>query len=142
MTLHAWHGLQRPDRRDGFLILIGVLSLILGYSYSLAHVSQTVHLALRTATEFVPLRVLAAGWLIAGGYCILAALTRRPIGGFTVAVIMPTGWGTAYFVGWLNGDVGRGWVTAVLFWALAGAVFEVAGLVDPTPIATRTDAAE
>jgi hypothetical protein len=126
---------QRPDLRDAFLMLIGALSLLLGYAYGVAHIPKNVHTALYTATLILPLKAYAAAWIASGVYCVVAGLSARHIGGFTAAVLMPTVWGAVYMIGWVNGDTGRGWVTACIFWALAGAVYCVSGLVDPTPIA-------
>lgn len=134
--------LRRPDRRDGFLILIGALSLLLGYAYVITKVPPNVHTSLSTVTRYVPLHFFAAGWLLAGFFCVTSSLFGKPSNGFAVAMFMPVTWGTAYFVGWCAGDAGRGWITACIFWALAAAVYCVAGLIDPTPVIKRRAAAE
>lgn len=123
---------RRPDRRGGFLLLIGALALLLGYAYTVADIPHGVRTSLSTALHLAPLWVFGCGWLLTGLCCIIAALSR--LNGFPVAAGMLTLWGSAYLVGWINGDPGRGWVTAGIFYALAGAVYCVAGLVDPTPI--------
>jgi hypothetical protein len=128
-----------PDRRDGFLILIGALSLLLGYAYAISPAPQTMKSAIGTALNFAPLWVYGVAWLAAGGYCLAAGFTDRRIGGFAVAAAMPTLWGSVYLLSWLHGDSGRGWLTAGIFWALAGAVICVSGLVDPSPIAKRSN---
>ncbi len=134
--------LRRPDRRDGFLILIGLLALLLGYSYGIATVTPGVRAALHTVTLYVPLRLLGYLWIATGIFAVVAALTGRGQRGFAAVVFMPSVWASAYLISWISGDVGRGWVNAALFYALAGAVFCVAGLIDPTPVITRPAGAE
>jgi len=129
------------DRRDRFLVLIGALALLLGYAYSVAKVPRGVRSSLSTALHIAPLWVYGMAWLAAGVYCIAAAVTRR-VNGFPIASATPTLWGSVYIIGWLHGDPGRGWVTAGIFYALAGAVYCVAGLVDPDPITSRKVADE
>lgn len=129
---------QRPDLRDWFLIIIGLLALLLGYAYGVAHVPHGVRTSLSTALSVLPLKAYAALWLATGLYCVLAGLTARRIGGFVVASMMFILWGLLYLLGWLAGDPGRGWVTAAIFGALAAAVYCVSGLVDPTPIVDRS----
>lgn len=124
----------RPDRRDGFLVLIGLLSLLLGYAYTVATVPHGVRTSLSTALHLAPLSVYGIAWLACGAACITAALTGWAALGFPIASATPFLWGSLYFVGWLCGDPGRGWVTAAIFYALAGAVYCVAGLIDPRPI--------
>jgi hypothetical protein len=129
--------LQRPDLRDWFLIVIGLLALLLGYAYGVARVPHGVRTNVYTATRFLPLKAYAVMWAATGTYSVLAGFTARRIGGFTVASGMFTLWGLVYLIGWLNGDPGRGWVTAAIFAALAAAIYCVSGLVDPTPIVGR-----
>jgi vacuolar-type H+-ATPase subunit I/STV1 len=129
--------LQRPDLRDWFLIIFGVLALLLGYAYGVARVPHGVRTSIYTATQILPLKAYAFMWAAAGAYSVAAGLTSRRVGGFTVASAMFTLWGLIYLIGWLNGDPGRGWVTAALFGGLAAAVYCVSGLVDPTPIVER-----
>jgi hypothetical protein len=127
---------HRPDKRDWFLILIGALSLLIGYGYILAATPPSVRNPLTLALKIMPLWVWGAVWVAAGLYCIFAGLTDRRVGGFTIAPAMPIMWGVWYLLGWLDGDAPRGWITTGIFWALAGAVISVAGLTDPRPIAT------
>ncbi len=126
--------LNLPDRRDWFLALIGALALLLGYAYTVVHIPPGVKNPIRVALQLMPLWAWGAAWVAAGAYCILAAFTDRRVGGFTVAPFMPSVWGFAYLVGWINGDADRGWITTGIFWALAGAVYCVAGLIDPAPL--------
>jgi hypothetical protein len=120
-----------PDRRDWFLVMIGVVWLLLGYAYTLVHIPRGVKVPIRLALEVMPLWAWGVAWVVAGAYCVLAAFTDRKVGGFTVAPMMPTIWGFAYLAGWLHGDADRGWITVAIFWALAAAIMFVARLIDP-----------
>lgn len=129
--------LQRPDRRDKYLAEKGVLSLFIGYAYTVAPVPRATRTQLSTVTDAVPLWVYGLCWIAAGLYCIAAAYVPRMVGGFRVAVIMPTVWGFTYAFCWLNGDPGRGWVLAGIFWEIARATYRASGLIDPMPVVGR-----
>jgi hypothetical protein len=128
---------QRPDRQDGYLILKGVLSLFLGYAYAVATVPASTRNSLSTVTDWVPLHVFGYLWIAAGCYCIASGFSARKVGGFAVGVFMPSIWGLLYLICWLHGDPGRGWVSAGIFWSIAGAMECAAGLIDPKPILRR-----
>jgi hypothetical protein len=131
-----WLHYSRPDRRDAYLILKGMLFLVLGYAYAVARVPGTTRNSLSTATSLLPLHFYGWCWVAAGLYCILAAFSRRG-GGFAVGVFMPSVWGLIYLICWINGDPGRGWVSTAIFWSIAGAMFCASGLIDPTPVLRR-----
>lgn len=129
--------ISRPDRSDAYLIVKGVLFLGLGFAYAVVSVPHTTRSSLSTVTDYVPLHVFGYLWLAVGVYCVLAGFLDWKVFGFAIGIIMPTVWGFMYLVCWFNGDPGRGWVTCGIFWAIAGAMFCVAGLVDPRPIVKR-----
>lgn len=129
--------IARPDRRDNYLLGKGILSVFVGYAYTVAPVPRASRNALSTATELVPLWVYGALWIAAGAYCIVAAYVPRNIGGFRVSVIMPAVWGSLYLACWLNGDPGRGWVLAGIFWSIARATYCASGLIDPMLVLRR-----
>jgi hypothetical protein len=131
-----------PDRRDWFLIMIGALWVLLGYAYTGVHVPPGAKSPIRIALQIMPLWAWGLSWLLAGLYCILAAFTDRRVGGFTVAPFMPGVWGLAYLAGWIEGDAPRGWLSVGIFWALAGSICFVAGLIDPRPVIRGTDASQ
>ena len=127
----------RVGRRGLFLVLFGAVYLLIGYSY--LTVSQTsqplVKHALRLALNVAPLTVYGWLWVAAGGLAAVSGLftitsSRRPIG-FIAAVVMPSLWTLVYLAAWIDGDVPRGWVSALLFGLLAAAVWVVAGMPDP-----------
>lgn len=124
----------RPDQRDAYLILKGLLFLFLGYAYAVAHVPPATRNSLSTVTGVLPLHVYGLLWIAAGLYCIAAAFTESKIGGWAVGVFMPSIWGLLYLICWINGDPGRGWVSTGVFWAIAGAMFCASGLIDPVPV--------
>lgn len=130
---------QRPDRQDGYLILKGFLQLFLGYAYAVAPVPRSTRSSLSTVTDTIPLHVFGFLWIAAGCYCIVAGLMSRKVAGFAVGVFMPSIWGLLYVFCWLHGDPGRGWVTAGIFWSIAGAMYLASGLIDPRWILRRRD---
>lgn len=138
MTTLRWVR-RRVGRRGVFLILFGVVYLLLGYSYLGVTVTPVVRQALRLALNVAPLQVYAWAWVTAGAICVVSGLVspaRKPIG-FTTAVLMPTLWAVVYMAAWVDGDIPRGWVTAVLFAAIAAAVAVVAGMPEPAALRVR-----
>jgi hypothetical protein len=135
------HYCNKPDRRDGYLFLKGALFVFLGYAYAVAHVPSTTRNSLSTVTQYVPLWVFGVLWMAAGTYCITAGFSRRKLDGFAVGVLMPSIWGLLYLICWIHGDPGRGWVSAGIFWAIAGAMYCASGLIDPMPV-VRKDPSE
>lgn len=124
-------------RRGVFLVLFGGVYLLIGYSYLTVAASSRllVKHALRLALNVAPLPVYGWLWITAGTVAVISGLftitsPRRPIG-FTAAVVMPALWTVVYFAAWIDGDVPRGWVSALLFGLLAAAVWVVAGMSDP-----------
>lgn len=123
---------RRPSRRGTFLASMGVVFALIGYSYlSISPIERpAVEHALRLALEVLPLWVYGVLWVVAGALSILDGLRHnvRSVVGFTAAVIMPTAQAVIYFAAWLDGDLPRGWVSAVVFAAIAVAVLVVAGM--------------
>ena len=125
--------------RGAFLILFGVVYLLLGYSYLSVQVTPVVKHALHLALSIAPLDVYAWAWIISGALCVLAGVLsprRKPLG-FAVAMLMPALWSIVFAAGWVNGDTPRGWTTAIVFAALAGAVGVVAGMQDSGEMGLR-----
>lgn len=131
--------MNRPDRSDAYLMVKGALFLSLGIAYTLVDVPSSARNSLSTVTDFIPLHVFGYLWLAVGFYCIAAGLFDWKVIGFAVGIIMPILWGLIYGVCWIHGDPGRGWVSTVLFWAIAGAMYCAAGMVDPRPIVKPAD---
>ena len=132
VTLHV-------GRRGVFLILFGVVYGLLGYSYLQVPVTPAVHRALHVALNVAPLSVYAWAWITAGIICAAAGLLsprRKPVG-FAVAMLMPALWAAVFLIAWVNGDMPRGWTSAVVFAALAGAVGVVAGMQDTREMGLR-----
>lgn len=123
---------NRPDRRDTYLLIKGAMHILVGYAYALAPVPSATRNSLSTATDYIPLWVYGCLWIAAGVYIIVAALSTRPIGGWTVGVFTPALWGVLYTICWLHGDPGRGWVLGGVFCCIAGAMYCACGLIDPT----------
>lgn len=119
-------------RRGAFLALMGAVWVLIGYSYMDIPPSQqpAVHRALHLAITVAPLWVHGLLWIVSGILAIGDGLRKgaRSAVGFTAAIIMPTAWMCVYLAAWIDGDVPRGWVSALVFAALAGAIGIVAGM--------------
>lgn len=127
-------------RRGLFLALIGVVWVLIGYSYLALTPAENAALkhALRDALPGVNhLWGWGIAWIVCGALALLDGLRPgvRSMIGFTAAVVMPTAWALVYFAAWLQGDIPRGWVSGVIFAALAGAIMIVASMPDVPAVA-------
>ena len=119
-------------RRGAFLALIGVVWILIGYSYLSIDPAQrpAVQHALRLAIDVAPLWIHGVVWVVSGVLAVIDGIrpSIQSMVGFTAAVIMPTVWALVYLSAWADGDLPRGWVNAAVYGALAGAIAIVAGM--------------
>ena len=127
------------SRRAAFLALFGLAYL--GIAKSLLDTDETplVRHVFRFALSIMPLWGWAVMWAACGAIALLdALLTRRGRDsiGFAAAVLAPTAWAIVYIAAWVGNDTGIKdlWVSAVNDIVIAGAVFIVAGLPDPSTL--------
>lgn len=85
--------------------------------------------------DLAPLRVWGFVWFLCGLGMVMAAVHHwheRLAGdiGFGVGFGMPLLWGLLAGASVFSGAE-RGWVTAIVYWTMAGAILAAAGMVDP-----------
>ena len=120
-------------RRGTFLALFGCVYALIGYSYLTLEVTPLVRHALRLALRLAPLDAYGWAWIGAGVIAVVCGLfcPGRKTVGFLAAMLMPAMWSLIYLATWLDGDIPRGWVSAVVYVLLAAAVSVVAGMPEP-----------
>jgi hypothetical protein len=115
-----------PDpRRAGFLACFGIAHIVLGISFLTAATGGPL------SAIPVPMWAHAVPWVLSGCAALLSSVwpPGRDSWGFATLVIIEVAWAGTWLVLWVTGATGRGWVTAVMFAAMAAAVATVSGMV-------------
>lgn len=126
---------RNPGRRGGFLAVVGILHMLIGFALIAVPEEQrpALNRALHVATVVAPLWVFGIAWAVTGAAAVLDGLFGRSnVFGFTVGVLMPAAWSLVQLGSWVDGDQPRGWVNFALFATLSAAITIVAGMPDST----------
>lgn len=136
---------ERKERRHT-LSLWGLAIICMGHGLAYSYVPPYVRLpkGLEILTEWIPIQVFGAGWIISALLCAWFAARRRPGWlGVAAAFIMTGMFGTFYSVGTLiNLGTGESYRQVVLAAIYLGIVMMIAGSVprrrtaatDPYPL--------
>lgn len=110
---------QRIGHRGAVLLFFAFLDFV--YAASLFHPPADVSSSpmLRFAATVLPLTHWAVLWLIAGVVLGVGAFWRHDGAAFAMAVAIKTLWGGLFLLGWLLSGLPRGWLTAVVWLAMA-----------------------
>lgn len=124
-------------RRGAYLLITSLLYLGHGAAFLLAPATRTGRSSLSVAASIAPLKVWAVCWLVAGVIAAWSAFRHGPRQdrwGFFALIVMATTWATFYFaaafVGAGTGFAG-GFIGAMLYLSLAGAILVVSGWPEP-----------
>lgn len=124
--------------RGAFLLLFGFVFALIGLSYCTAEPGAAVRHSMSWMPWWSP--IWACGLLWVGAAIIAIACAFRPIPadrfGFQALSAICAGWVVAYLIAWGVGTASRGWVSAVVFGCLGGAVLVVSGM--PNPVRARS----
>lgn len=126
---------QRVGRRGSCLLFFAVLDVL--YALSLAKPPPEAKLSPTVAfiAEIAPLDLWALAWLAVGVLCLVGAFRHHDRWAFTAAVAIKTIWGGTFLLGWILDGLDRGWVSAVIWLAMAGWVYIISSWPEPpTPI--------
>lgn len=137
--------LPRPrfnGRRGAYLLLHALLSTALALSYLIpaAPTEGTARSLVFVLSWGVPIHWVGITWAsfaligLAGAF---SAPPGRDGWAYTALAILGAGWGAVYLIGTLLGVSSRGWVLAVIWFAIAGSHAVVAGMVDAGDVVDR-----
>lgn len=121
--------------RGTFLLLFGFVFALIGMSYCTAEPDAPVRHSMSWMPSWSPIWVCGLLWLAAGLVAIVCAFFPLPRDrfGFQALSAICAGWVVAYLIAWGVGTNPRGWVSAVVFACMAGAVLVVSGMPNPIP---------
>lgn len=119
-------------RRGAALIFFALLDLL--YAASLANPPAEAKLSptLAFIRDVLPLGVWAGMWAGVGFTCLAGAFMRRDRWAFSAAMALKVLWGSTFLAGWLAHQVERGWVTAVIWLAMAAWIAIIASWPEPS----------
>lgn len=133
LTRHLGH-------RGAFLLLFGVIWILVGVSL-LPDTETPMPPHVLMLFEHLPLWLRIAYWMAPGTVAVVSAFLRGPghdTAGFALLIVAPIVRGGSYgwaWVAWMlsGGQIGedRGWLGAVVWAALAGAILIVASWREP-----------
>jgi hypothetical protein len=103
---------RRLGRRGSFLLFLAFLDFVLPIGFpSLPPPARDAYAAA------LPIGVWMVLWWAVGGVCLAYAWLRVDWPAFAAAASIKVGWGMASFLAWAGGDLPRGWVGSVVWWA-------------------------
>lgn len=120
---------RQIGRRGCALLFFSLLDLV--YATSLAADPPTANGTGHFLASMLPLPVWAILWGSVGILCAVQAFMRSDRAAFAAASLIKVVWGIIALIGWLIGEVDRGYVSAVIWLALAAFVHVIAGWPEP-----------
>lgn len=119
----------RVGRRGACLLLMGVSWTLYGVGLLLSEPTFAQERGLTVITHVAPLDVWAWLWIVGGALGVGLSMTRSDAAGYVGVVLPPLTWAVSYALAcWPLGDYERGWISAVVWGAIAGALFIVSGI--------------
>lgn len=129
-----WHRLRRRvGRRGSALLFFGVLDLVYAWGLAWPDPQSRATPSLMFVNTVLPLAAWAVLWGFVGLACVYHAFHRYDAFGFRCAIGIKMIWGGVSFIGWALAGVPRGYVTAAIWYGLAGLVWIIAGWREPEP---------
>ena len=113
---------KRIGRRGAWLLVMALLDFI--YAYGLIFPTQFARTSpsLSYFQRWMPLTAWGIIWGLVSLTCLIYAFKIKDGIGFGVAVGLKVGWAMTLLLGWIVGDVERGYQSAAFFFALAAAL--------------------
>lgn len=115
----------RVGRRGLVLLFFALLGA--AYCYGLLNPQQPAAESYAWAARVAPLWAWAILWGGTGAVCVVCAFLERDSVAFGAVITVTAWWGLLIGAGWLVGGVDRGYITAVIFLALAMFVYVIGG---------------
>lgn len=115
--------IRRVGRRGAALLFFALLGFV--YCYGLLNPLYPLSPTYAWVASVLPLWVWAALWGTAGGICAVCAFRVHDSLAFGAMIGVSAWWGLLIGAGWLFGGVDRGYISAVVWLALAGFVYVI-----------------
>lgn len=133
---------RRIGRRGSALLFLSLLDVI--YAINLAFPPEEAKLSavFRFVQHTAPLPAWSALWLGVGIACFVGAFLRHDRWAFTAAMALKTLWGTTFLLGWLLLGLDRGYVSAIVWLALASWVYIISTWPEPDAPVVPVEAVE
>jgi hypothetical protein len=123
--------LRHLGRRGSFLLFLSLLDLIYGYAL-LSPTSRSLNNpTILFLMQIMPLWAWGLLWLLVGVVCFIFAFRCKDTIAFGAAVFLKVFWGFVFLVGWLLGDVERGYLSTAIWTAFAAVTLLIAGWPEP-----------
>lgn len=119
-------------RRGAVLAYLAVVDVL--FAVSLCNPAPVAERpsGVRFLGEVLPLQAWAVLWAAVALVLVVGAFVHRfDRWAFAAAMLIKTLWGGVYLLGWIVGEVERGWVNAVVWLGLAVLVMIIAGWPEP-----------
>lgn len=118
-------------RRGVSLLFFAVLDIF----YSLSLAAPPAEAARSSTLLFIagvaPLWAWASLWGLVGGMCLAGAFLRSDQWAFSAVAGLKTLWGLTFLLGWIFTGLDRGWVSAVIWLAMAGWLLVISTWPEP-----------
>ena len=123
--------LQRIGRRGAALLFFFLLDAV--SAFALLNPPRPITATYTWPATMAPLWVWAAAWAAVGLTCLVYAFLRHDTPAFTAAVSIKVLWGGVLGIGWVSGQVERGYSIAAIWLAFAAFVYLIAGGIPAPP---------
>jgi hypothetical protein len=121
----------RVGRRGSALLFFALLDLVLAASLAGAPAATRSSPTYAFLSLLLPLWAWALVWAAVGVVCLVQAFMLCDRIAFACASWLKVGWGVLNLTGWLLGEIPRGYVSAVIWLALASFVALIASWPEP-----------
>lgn len=130
---------RRIGRRGAALLFFAMLDVIYAINLSFPPEEARLSASYRFVSRVAPLNVWAALWLVVGVLCLAGAFVYRDRWAFAAAMALKTLWGATFLLGWIWLNLERGYVSAIIWLAMAGWVFIISTWPEPPIFAPDSD---
>lgn len=123
--------LNRVGRRGAALLFFSLVDLLYGLSLANPPAEAKLSPTVAFIRDVAPLNAWAALWAGVGIVCLAGAFMQHDRWAFAAAVALKTLWGGTFLAGWLFAGLERGWVSAVIWLAMAAWVLIISSWPEP-----------
>jgi hypothetical protein len=122
---------RRIGHRGASLVFFAALDAL--YGLSLFQPSPRVELSpnLSFANHIMPLWIWASVFFGVAAICVVGAFMKHDYWAFTFAVALKTLWGLTFALGFVIGQLQRGWVSAAIWLSMAGWAYIISSWPEP-----------